>query len=389
VRDRVSKLVQRWLWPEVEPRIRVELERRQLLSIQQHVPTLYLVAVLNILILMAVCAHAGFAPRAYGWMGSLVVLALVRTVAWARTARATLTPAQVTRALRSSGWVAFLSMLGMGAFASATFVLGTFERSTLIPISLALGSMSIAHCFATVRAPAVASAALGVVPVSVAMVAVGDFHARVLGVSLLSVAGLMIRFVAVQVEHLVTELKLQREVYDLANTDALTQVHNRRALMAVIERELARGPEHTFGLALLDLDGFKPVNDRLGHLAGDELLKVVARRLVDTGGEAATVGRLGGDEFLVVLHRVASAQDLADRIAELRSGLCRPTELAGETVMVRSSIGGARFPKDGATASALIAVADAALYANKAERTRNGERVAVPSSRVVREFRDA
>jgi diguanylate cyclase (GGDEF)-like protein len=371
----------RWLLPEVRPELRVELERRQLLGVQKHVPMIYLVAIVNLVILMAVCAHAGFSPRSYGWMGALVILSVVRTWSWTRTRPAAMPPAQVSTALRRSGGVAVVSMSAMACYATATFAFGTFQRTTIIPISLALGSMSIAHCFATVRVPSVASLALGIIPVSLAMVTLGDFEARVLGVSMMSVAVLMIRFVSVEYDHLVTEVGLQREVFDLANTDALTQVKNRRALVADVEQALAQGPGAPFALALLDLDGFKPINDRLGHLAGDELLKVVSQRLVAGSGEAATVGRLGGDEFVVVFHRVTSADDLRARVAALRAELLRPTELRGERVMVGASLGTARFPEDGASTSALLGVADAALYANKLERTRSGERVVVASAR--------
>jgi len=94
-----------WLAPEVPEAIRVDLERRQLTSIQQHVPTIYLMASLNVFIVMAVCTQTGIEPRYYVWMASLVVLALVRTVVWSRTARATLPPEQVAVAPRRSGQV--------------------------------------------------------------------------------------------------------------------------------------------------------------------------------------------------------------------------------------------------------------------------------------------
>jgi formate/nitrite transporter FocA (FNT family) len=115
----------------------------------------------------------------------------------------------------------------MGSFASYTFVSGAFHRATLIPISLAFGSMAIAQCFATLRPSAVAAITLGIVPSSLVMLlVVGDFDAQVQGVSMLTVAVLMTRFVADQFEHLVTELLLQRELHALANTDALTDLPN-------------------------------------------------------------------------------------------------------------------------------------------------------------------
>jgi diguanylate cyclase (GGDEF)-like protein len=357
-----------WLVPEVPPAIRVELERRQLARVQQHVPMIYGIASLNALIIMAVCAHAGIAPVYYAWMSVLVVLATLRAVAWVRTKRVVLTPAQVSARLKGSAWFAFSSLLVMGTFTSWTFVSGAFARSTLIPISLAFGSMSVAHCFSTVRPSAVAALALGIMPSSVAMLLVGDFDARVLGVSMLTVAVLMMHFVADQFDHLVTELQLQQEVFGLANTDALTGLLNRRALVASLERELAAGPGNTFAVALLDLDGFKGINDRLGHLAGDAFLRVVGRRLAAGSGASSAVGRLGGDEFLVILRAVHGRADVEERVTKLLAQVCQPTDLEGESVMVRTSLGAAVFPADGTSASTLLAAADAALYANKRER---------------------
>ena len=170
------------------------------------------------------------------------------------------------------------------------------------------------------------------------------------------------------------QVQLQREVYDLANTDALTNLLNRRALLAALEKQLALGSGESFAVSILDLDGFKGVNDRLGHLAGDDLLRVVGARLAASCGTAATVGRLGGDEFLVVFRSVQGAADLQGRVTSMLSELCQPTELRGESVMVRASLGSSIFPADGDTTATLMAAADEALYANKRERTRSGER---------------
>ncbi len=330
---------------------------------------LYMIASLNTVILMAVCAHTGISPRYYLWMSGMVLLAVVRSVIWNRRKHTTLSPDAVSSALRRSAWIGTTALAIMGVFTSYTFASGVFQQSLLIPISLAFGSMSIAHCFATLRPSAIAALTLGIIPSAAAMILTGDFNAQVLGVSMLSVAALMIRFVAVQFDQVVTEVRLQREVYDLANTDALTGVPNRRAVVAMAEKELAVGAGNRFALVLLDLDGFKSVNDTLGHIAGDALLRVVAARLSQTCAATDTVGRLGGDEFLVIFRAVKDSHDVETRMRVMMETLCQPAPLDTGTVMVRSSAGCAVFPDAGNTVAALLATADEALYANKRERT--------------------
>lgn len=356
-----------WLVPTAPANIRAEVERRQLGRIQQHVPMIYAIASLNTVIVMAVCAHRGIDARYYAWMSLLVVLFLVRSAVWLRRSPTSLSAEQVSVSLKRSAGLANTILLTVGIFATWTFVSGVFSRSTLIPISLAFGSMSIAHCFATLRPSAVGALTLGIVPISVAMLVVGDFDAKVLGVSMLSIAVLMIRFVASQFDQLVTELQLQSEVHTMANTDALTGLLNRRALMAVIDQALTGPP---FAIALLDLDGFKGVNDRLGHLSGDALLQVVGQRLVSSCSANGTVARLGGDEFVVVFHAVRGEADVNARVTALLSELCQPAELEGQSVPVRSSLGFAIFPRDGDTRTVLLSAADQALYANKTQQPR-------------------
>jgi diguanylate cyclase (GGDEF)-like protein len=368
VSGRVAALIA-WLAPRAPESIRAELELQQLTRIRAHLPLLYVIASLNMLIVMGVCWRAGIDVAHYGWLGSFVVLAVIRSVMWTRTKRVALAPGDVSKVLRRSVAIGVVSLAVLSAFATYTFVADLFGGSTLIPTSLAFGSLSIAFCLATLRPSAIAALAVGIVPCSVAMLAVGPFDAKILGLSYLSVAVLMTRFVGSQYDLLAKELLLQREVYDLANTDLLTGLPNRRAIMASMEQERARGSAHTFAVVLLDLDGFKGVNDTLGHLAGDELLRVVAQRMKQACiAPDATAGRLGGDEFLVILRPVHGVLDVKTRADALLHALCGPTVIDNEQVHVRSSLGTATFPNDGTTNAALLAAADAALYADKRSR---------------------
>ncbi len=153
----------------------------------------------------------------------------------------------------------------------------------------------------------------------------------------------------------------------LATEDVLTGLPNRRQIDATLQRSLRRAKRYAehFAVLLIDLNEFKQVNDRFGHQAGDQLLKAVAQRLRGFLREADFAGRLGGDEFLVILHGVGdsiSAQAARDR---LRRALDGPLELRGTSVLVRSAIGVALWPAQGDSADALMRAADADMYRDK------------------------
>ncbi len=123
-------------------------------------------------------------------------------------------------------------------------------------------------------------------------------------------------------------------------------------------------------MLFLDLDGFKPVNDELGHAAGDELLVRVAERLRASLRRGDLLARLGGDEFLIALPGLdaddAAAQ--AERVAEvLHRAVAEPVELAGRTVSVSVSIGWSVYPADADAFGPLMHLADERMYAQKAE----------------------
>jgi len=152
-----------------------------------------------------------------------------------------------------------------------------------------------------------------------------------------------------------------------ASYDALTGLPNRSLLHDRLQQALAKAVREQGMLAVLflDLDGFKPVNDRLGHLAGDQLLMAVAERLHGCVRESDTVARLGGDEFVIVLPDVAAPEDAAIVAGKVVQSLQEPFELEKATAQIGTSIGIALFPENGTTSEDLIAAADRAMYLAK------------------------
>ena len=153
----------------------------------------------------------------------------------------------------------------------------------------------------------------------------------------------------------------------LALNDPLTGLANRRLLadrmlMALVH---ARRNKCAMAVVYLDLDGFKHINDTLGHGAGDVLLKKVAERLVATVREEDTVARLGGDEFAIVLWQVSGAGDTAAVALKVIEAVAQPYVLDGHPAGITASIGVSIYPAHGEDADTLMKSADLALYEAK------------------------
>lgn len=176
-----------------------------------------------------------------------------------------------------------------------------------------------------------------------------------------------VRDVSERIEH-------ERALRRLANEDHLTGAASRSAMAGLLEELITADTDGSLLVAFVDVDGFKGINDRHGHAAGDEVLRALGRRLRGAVREGDAVGRWGGDEFLVACpHRGAdgdpgdSGEELASRLAAV---VAQPIRLrdTGTDVEVTASIGVAVHSADGTTVDELVAAADARMYARKASR---------------------
>lgn len=153
-----------------------------------------------------------------------------------------------------------------------------------------------------------------------------------------------------------------------ADSDPLTGLANRRALERTLETavERARRDSREVAVLLLDLDGFKLLNDRWGHLAGDRALRAVARRLQRCVRERDLVARNGGDEFVLVLPDLQPGAPVASECrARVEGALSAPVRFEGGSTTLGAAIGVATFPHHGADGLSLLAHADRQMYAGK------------------------
>jgi diguanylate cyclase (GGDEF)-like protein/PAS domain S-box-containing protein len=161
-----------------------------------------------------------------------------------------------------------------------------------------------------------------------------------------------------------SEVELDR----LARQDALTGLANRQALRRALDDALvgAVRKKHRCSVFLLDLDRFKAVNDTLGHPAGDTLLRLVALRLTEQVGKKGQVGRLGGDEFQIVLPSLSSKPELSELAQAIIDSVSRPYTINGTAVSIGTSVGIVTSDYDDRTSDDLMRDADLALYVAKA-----------------------
>jgi len=159
----------------------------------------------------------------------------------------------------------------------------------------------------------------------------------------------------------------KEEASRLAMIDSLTGLANRSSMSKTLETALSacNQKKRSCAILLVDLDRFKQVNDTLGHLAGDELLKQVAQRLTSIVGDRGTVSRIGGDEFQILLPNIEDRGKLGELAQAIISNLSQPYTTNGSKCRIGASVGIAISPFDGKTSEDLIDGADLALYAAK------------------------
>ncbi|HMT44644.1 MAG TPA: diguanylate cyclase [Chakrabartia sp.] len=363
------------LFPPAPEELRPALQNAQYLAIDRQVPLLHSIAILNVLIVVAVSIADGLPKAFYAWMPLLIIYSLYRMARWHRVSSSGPDSAQRARLLASAARTTNVLLALFACWGTLTLHFGLYSHPLVVPMSMMFGGICVAHSLVSLRGASIGGLALTVFPMALAMLLTRDFHMQALGLILIVVGVLQLRINMDQFTHMITALKLEHENRALAHTDALTGLANRRAIMAALDEaeDDLRTTGRVFGVALIDLDGFKVINDAHGHHAGDMILQTVAARLMDNQRPGELPGRLGGDEFIILFRDLSGADDAALRAARYLVGLRGPTHLDGQMLPVRASLGHASAPLHGETARELLIVADRALYAAKRDMSGSGK----------------
>ena len=171
-----------------------------------------------------------------------------------------------------------------------------------------------------------------------------------------------------------SELKEQKNILEhQAYHDALTQLPNRLLFHDRLTRAIEKAKRNAKQLAVffIDLDRFKKINDSLGHDIGDEVLRIVSKKLAGVMRKEDTLARIGGDEFTILMEDLSKFEDASILADKILKSLIEPMQVAGKTLYVSTSVGIALYPQDDENATNLLKFADAAMYKAKDEGRNN------------------
>jgi diguanylate cyclase (GGDEF)-like protein len=364
---------------------RALLEERYQALLRQ-IPLLYIVALANYLGLHL--ATGGQIDSFYSPSTLLVGLVIVRLVHWLRARNRVLTPEEIVRELRKT-W-AYALIVSMGFCTWALWLIDGANPDydghvilfgTLAGVGCAYGLSSFPGA---ARVPLLCLA----LPIAVRLFFSDDIAHKGMGIAICVVILLILRLLGIHNQafrELVesrTAISLERERAQraerlakaekakarlIADTDPLTGLANRRAFLRALGRRaggLARSGGG-FALAMVDLDGFKPINDTFGHATGDRVLEGIGERLARAAGEGALIARTGGDEFALLLPRVRSVAGATSAGAAVCAALQEPFVVDGREFRISGCCGVTLLKRDDCDVQEALIRADTALYRAK------------------------
>lgn len=362
---------------------RVNVDQPELLIAQYRafggkMPMMYLILLINTWGLAY--TYLGLVPL---WLGLyfpvlLTVLCVIRISFWWRGRHVDPTPGMAAAALKRTNLLAPPIALSFSLWSVLLFPYGDSYAQAHVAFYMGITVICCIFCLMYLRSAALSVALIvnGIFTLFFLATHIPTFVAAAMNVVLVTVGMLAIvnshysdfrRLIDAQVK---TTL-LGNENLRLANLDSLTQIPNRRKFFAQLDQICSRATANgqRFAVVILDLDGFKAVNDLYGHTHGDQLLVEVGQRLSALCGEEYLhLARLGGDEFAIIIDADLSDHVLQQFGARICAALRRPFVLYKATVQIAASVGVATFPDMAGDASSLYEHADYALYQGKRER---------------------
>jgi diguanylate cyclase (GGDEF)-like protein len=360
--------------------------RSQFEAFSRQLPLLYFTLVANSLAVAFTHAHSTPAFLSKIVPSLLCGCCLLRLWVWARrrTRRRELTDSQIAVRMRNTVLLVALLGLAFTAWGLSLYGYGGPYQRVHVAFYMSISVIACIFCLMHMRVAALLLTAIVLGPFVVFFALTDNAVLVAIAINLLLVAGAMTKVLLayyrdfsdlVNAKKVLEDkqqqlLALNNENLRLANMDSLTGLPNRRHFLGRLGNLFAPdrlGKKH-FAVGIVDLDGFKQVNDLHGHRAGDSLLCEVGRRLNAFASDELQIARLGGDEFGLLFASISTKDDLISTCAAICDTLRKPYELSQATVRISATVGIALFPEAGSTAEQMFERADYALYHAKANR---------------------
>jgi len=352
-------------------------DRERYLSLQQQIPFIYAVALANFFGLKIV--GGGDLDSIASPILFLIAVIVWRLVHWARIRGKTLSSAAMNLELKKALLATAVLSGGFSIWAQ-TLLSSHPDQVQAIVLFSSLAAIGCAYGLINYPPAACLPLLLLGLPLGLRLIYSQQPTQIGMGISLLLTIFMISRLLRVQnrriVEMVASRSRLdvekkraheaERQANLLAATDALTGIANRRALVAAMSDAAALSDgAPPAAVVLIDLDGFKPINDAFGHPTGDAVLRRVAERLESAFGSDAIIARMGGDEFAMFWSGERSADDAATRVAEICSLIEQPMTIEHRVIRVQCCCGFSRSDANAWSPDVLLSQADTALYAAK------------------------
>ncbi|MDE2405842.1 MAG: EAL domain-containing protein [Sphingomonadales bacterium] len=361
----------------------VDLLRAQFREFLGLIPLLYCILAANVCAVVAASWHIDNHVLARLVPAAFCTVALTRALWWWRRKYAHFSDAEIVRYMRSTSILAGVMAMVVVAWILLLYPLGTPADRSAFVFFIAITEIGCMFCLGPVRSAALSVAAIGIFPTSLYFVLADSSRMWVQSAILGFVGGGMVLVLIrhnrsfaelihsqrdLRVRQLETE-RLSEENRHIALTDALSGLPNRRALIARLEDLHERSIAHPVSVAILivDLDGFKQVNDTFGHEVGDTIIRRVSHAFAERVPEQALLFRMGGDEFAILCEGPAAREDARGVAAALLDLLAHPVRLAVHEFQLGASIGMAVSEGGEVDPWELLRQADTAMYRAKSE----------------------
>jgi diguanylate cyclase (GGDEF)-like protein len=350
------------------------LAREQYRILSRQIPTMYAIIMVNSFFAAFSVMNTVDYFVAFALPVLLTPVFVIRVVQW-RGRIAAIIDAEmkdVRKAMRATITAAFIVSSLLAGWAITLLFLVPDTHRAMVPLYTILSTITCAYCLISLPRAAYAVLLAGSIPLSIAMFFAHDAILAAMGANILIVVIFVVAMVGTQFRQLNrivasrSEIIAQRTIANnLAYRDQLTTMPNRRAFLDALKKMHSDRPNRAVAVAMLDLNGFKPINDTYGHAAGDSLLVTLGHRLTNAVGENGLVARLGGDEFAVLFDNPKSEEWLRS-IAELMLlEIGKPISFGKNVIRTGAALGIAleqRVPKNPLT---IMQHADIALYEAK------------------------